>query len=166
MVIVGGVPGAGKSTLTFHVMAEAVKKDTNAMLVTTTNQPISKHCRQYVNPSFLGPTVAMDKPEFFCLATGVLDVTMNNLLNTIVGRLGECHVGMVVIDSFRANSDTAPDWRCLGSLSASVVDSSCVCLLLGEYSLPRELELLKLAAANIFRPTHSAYLKYQGQRIH
>ena len=72
--------------------------------------------------------------------TGVQDATMNNLLNTIVGRLQESNFGVVVIDSFRAISDMAPSrvqvWRFLGSLSASVVDSNCVCLLLGEYSLP------------------------------
>jgi len=114
MVVVGGVPGAGKSTLTFHFMAEAVKNDTNAMLVTTTNQPISKHRRQYVNLSSCGPTGTMDKPELFCLATGVLDATISNRLNTIVGRLRESHVGMVVIDSFRVSPTRRPIGRKFG----------------------------------------------------
>ncbi|PKB68212.1 MAG: hypothetical protein BZY81_02555 [SAR202 cluster bacterium Io17-Chloro-G4] len=153
LVVVGGVPGAGKSTLAFHMMAEAVKNDTNAMLVTTTNQPISKLRRQYGNLSFLGPTGAMDKLEFFSLDTGIQDTTMNTLLNTIVGRLQESNVGVVVIDSFRVISDLAPNraqvWRFLGSLSANVVDSNCVCLLLGEYSLPRDLDLPELAVADV-----------------
>jgi len=37
----------------------------------------------------------------------------------------------------------------LGSLSANVVDSNCVCLLLGEYSLPRDLDLPELAVADV-----------------
>lgn len=36
-------------------------------------------------------------------------------------------------------------------MSARVMDSSCVCLLLDEYSLPPDLELPKLAAANVVR---------------
>ncbi len=153
LVVIAGVPGSGKSTLAFHMMAEAVKTGTNAILVPTTNQPISKLRRQYGNLSFLGPTGALDKLEFFSLDTGVQDATMNNLLNTIVGRLQESDVGVVVIDSFRAISDVAPNraqvWRFLGSLSANVVDSNCVCLLLGEYSLPRDLDLPELAVADV-----------------
>ena len=153
LVVIAGVPGSGKSTLAFHMMAEAVKRETNAILVTTTNQPISKLRRQYGNLSFLGPTGALDKLEFFSLDTGVQDATMNNLLNTIVGRLQESDVGVVVIDSFRAISDVAPNraqlWRFLGSLSANVVDSNCICLLLGEYSLPRDLDLPELAVADV-----------------
>ena len=153
LVVIGGVPGAGKSTLAFHMMAEAVKRNTNAMLVTTTNQPISKLRRQYGNLSFLGPTGILDKLEFFSLDTGVQDATMNNLLNTIVGRLQESDIGVVMIDSFRAISDVAPSrsqvWRFLGSLSANVVDSNCICLLLGEYSLPRDLDLPELVVADV-----------------
>ena len=153
LVVIAGVPGSGKSTLAFHMMAEAVKRETNAILVTTTNQPISKLRRQYGNLSFLGPTGALDKLEFFSLDTGVQDATMNNLLNTIVGRLQESDVGVVVIDSFRAISDVAPNraqlWRFLGSLSANVVDSNCICLLLGEYTLPRDLDLPELAVADV-----------------
>ena len=153
LVVIAGVPGSGKTTLAFHIMAEAVKRDTNAMLVTTTNQPISKLRKQYGNLSFLGPTGAMDQLEFFSLDTGVQDATMNNLLNTIVGRLQEADVGVVVIDSFRAISDVAPSraqvWRFLGSLSANVVDSNCICLLLGEYSLPRDLDLPEMAVADV-----------------
>ena len=153
LVVIAGVPGSGKSTLAFHMMAEAVKRETNAILVTTTNQHISKLRRQYGNLSFLGPTGALDKLEFFSLDTGVQDATMNNLLNTIVGRLQESDVGVVVIDSFRAISDVAPNraqlWRFLGSLSANVVDSNCICLLLGEYSLPRDLDLPELAVADV-----------------
>ena len=85
LVIISGVPGAGKSTLSFHMTAEAVRRESNAMLVCTTNQPISKLRKQYGNLNFLGPTGALDKLEFFSLDTGVQETTLNNLLNTIVG---------------------------------------------------------------------------------
>jgi circadian clock protein KaiC len=65
LVVIAGPPGAGKSTLAFHMMAEAVLQDTNAMLVTTTHQPVSKLRTQYGHLSFLGPTGALDKMEFF-----------------------------------------------------------------------------------------------------
>ena len=60
---------------------------------------------------------------------------------------------MAVIDSFRAISDMAPDrpqlWRFLGTLSAQMVEHNCVCLLLGEYSLPKDLDLPEMAVADV-----------------
>jgi len=153
LVVISGVPGAGKSTLAFHILAAAVNRGSNAMLVTTTNQPISKLRKQYSNLSFLGPTGAMDKLEFFSLDTGVQDSTMINLLNTVVGRVQETNIGVAAIDSFRVISDLASNraqlWRFLGSLSAHVVDQNCCCLLVGEYSLPQDLDLPELAVADV-----------------
>ena len=153
LVVISGLPGAGKSTLAFHIMAAAVNRGSNAMLVTTIHQPISKLRRQYSNLSFLGPTGVMDKLEFFSLDTGVQDSTMVNLLNTIVGRVQETNVGVAVIDSFRTISDLASNraqvWRFLASLSAHVVDQNCCCLLVGEYSLPQDLDLPELAVADV-----------------
>lgn len=135
------------------MMAEAVSRGSNAMLVSTTHQPTSKLRRQYGNLGFLGPTGALDKIEFFALDVGVQETAFLNLLNTIVGRVQETNVGIAVIDSFRALSDIAPSraqvWRFLGALSAHVVDSNCTCLLLGEYSLPQDLDLPELAVADL-----------------
>ena len=153
LVVIAGVPGTGKSILAFHMMAEAVSRGSNAMLVTTIHQPTSKLRRQYGNLGFLGPTGALDKIEFFALDIGVQDATLLNLLNTIAGRVQETNVGIAVIDSFRAISDLAPSraqvWRFLGSLSTHVVDANCICLLLGEYSLPQDLDLPELAVADV-----------------
>ena len=153
LVVIAGVPGTGKSILAFHMMAEAVSRGSNAMLVTTTHQPTSKLRRQYGNLGFLGPTGALDKIEFFALDVGVQDATMLNLLNTIVGRVQETNVGIAVIDSFRSISDLASSraqvWRFLSALSAHVVDANCICLLLGEYSLPKDLDLPELAVADL-----------------
>ena len=153
LVVIGGVPGTGKSILAFHMMAEAVRQGNNAMLVTTIHQPVSKLRTQYGNLKFLGPTGALDKMELFELDTGVQDATLLNLLNTIVRRIQEGEVGVAVIDSFRAISDIAPDraqvWRFLGTLSAQLVEHNCVCLLLGEYSLPQDLGLPEMAVADV-----------------
>ena len=89
LVVIGGVPVTGKSTLAFHMMAEAVRQDKNAMLVTTMHQPVSRLRTQYGNLSFLGPTGALDQMELFELDTGVQDTTLLNLLNTIVRRIQE-----------------------------------------------------------------------------
>ena len=153
LVVIAGVPGAGKSILAFHMMAEAVRQGGNAMLVTTTHQPVSKLRTQYGYLSFLGPTGALDKMEFFELDTGVQDATLLNLLNNIVGRVQESRVGIAAIDSFRAISDIAPDraqvWRFLGTLSDQVVENNCICLILGEYSLPQDLDLPEMAVADV-----------------
>ena len=153
LVVIAGVPGAGKSILAFHLMAEAVRQGNNAMLVTTIHQPVSKLRTQYGNLSFLGPTGALDKIEFFELDTGVQDATLQTLLNTIVRRMQEAQVGVAAIDSFRAISDVAPNraqvWRFLGTLSDQVVENNCICLLSGEYSLPQDLHLPELAVADV-----------------
>ena len=153
LAVIGGVPGTGKSILAFHMMAEAVRWGQNAMLVTTTHQPVSKLRTQYGNLSFLGPTGALDKMELFELDTGVQDATLLTLLNTIVRRIQEGQVGVAVIDSFRAISDLSPDraqlWRFLGTLSAQSVEHDCVCLLVGEHSLPQDLGLPEMAVADV-----------------
>ena len=83
------------------------------------------------------------------------------MLNTIVGRIQERQVGVVVIDSFRAISDIAPSraqvWRFLGTLSAQLVEHNCVCLLVGECSLPQDLGLPEMAVSDAI-----IYLEWNG----
>ncbi len=153
LVVIGGVPGSGKSILTFHMMAQAVKQGAHAMLVTTIHQPVAKLRKQYSSLKFLGPTGIMDRLELFELDTGVQSASLNTLLNTIVRRIQETNVGVAVIDSFRAISDFAENrsqvWRFLGQLSAQAVQNGCVCVLVGEYSLPNDLSLPELAVADV-----------------
>ncbi len=60
---------------------------------------------------------------------------------------------MAAIDSFRAISDVSPNrgllWRFLGTRSAQLVENNCLGSLVGEYSLPRDLDLPELAIANV-----------------
>lgn len=153
LMVLGGAPGAGKSILTFHMMAEAVKRGAHALLVTTIHQPVSKLRNQYGGLKFLGPTGIMDQLELFELDTGVQNATLNTLLNTIVRRIQEAKVGIAVIDSFRAVADMAENrsqvWRFLGQLSAQMVQNDCICVLVGEYSLPNDLGLPELAVADV-----------------
>ena len=153
LVVLAGVPGAGKSVLAFHMLAEAVAQGQNAMLVTTTHQPVSKLRSQYSSLNFLSRNDVMDRLEVLELQAGVQDATMVTLLNTIVGRLQEGEVGVAAIDSFRAISDLAPNrsqiWRFLGALSAQLVGHGCTCLLLGEYQLPTDLNLPEMAVADV-----------------
>lgn len=153
LVVIGGVPGSGKSILVFHMMAEAVKQDSQALLVTTIHQPVSKLRQQYGGLKFLGPTGIMDRLGLFELDTGVQNATLNSLLNTIVRRIQEAKVGIAVIDSFRAVADMAENrsqvWRFLGQLSAQIVQNDCICVLVGEYSFPDDLRLPELAVADV-----------------
>ena len=60
---------------------------------------------------------------------------------------------MAAIDSFRAISDVSPNpgqlWWFLGTLSAQLLENNCPGLLVGEYSLPRDLDLPELAMADV-----------------
>ncbi|MCH8351872.1 MAG: DUF2075 domain-containing protein [Chloroflexi bacterium] len=153
LVVLAGVPGSGKSILAFHILAQAVQNGGNAMLVTTTHQPVSKMRTQYSNLSFLGPTGIFDRLEILELDTDIEGDSLLRLLNSIVSRVQEHKVGVAVIDSFRAISDVARSrgqlWRFLGTLSAQLVENNCVGLLVGEYNFPRDLDLPELAMADL-----------------
>lgn len=153
VVVLAGVPGSGKSILAFHMLAQAVRDSGRAMLVTTTHQPVSKMRSQYSSLSFLGPTGIFDQLEVLELDTDIQGDALLRLLNAIVGRVQEHKVGIAAIDSFRAISDAAQSrgqlWRFLGTLSAQLVENNCIGLLVGEYSLPRDLDLPELAMADV-----------------
>ena len=133
LVVVAGVPGSGKSVLTFHILAQAVREGSSAMLVTTTHQPVSKMRSQYSSLTFLGPTGVFDELDVLELDTNIEGDALVRLQNSIVGRVQEKKVGVAAIDSFRAISDAAQNrgqlWRFLGTLSAQMVNHDCVAVL-------------------------------------
>ena len=153
LVILAGVPGSGKSVLAFHMLARAIRDGGSAMLVTTTHQPVSKMRSQYSSLTFLGPTGVFDELDVQELDTNIESDALVRLLNAIVGQVQEKNVGVAVIDSFRAISDAAQNrgqlWRFLGTLSAQIVEHNCVAVLVGEYSLPRDLDLPEMAVADL-----------------
>ena len=153
LVVLAGVPGSGKSILAFHMLAQAVRERSNAMLVTTTHQPVSKMRSQYSGLTFLGPTGIFDELDVFELDTDNEGEALLRLLNAIVSRVQENNVGLAAIDSFRAISDVSQSrgqlWRFLGTLSAQLVEHNCIGLLVGEYTLPRDLDLPELAMADV-----------------
>ena len=153
LVVLAGVPGSGKSILAFHMLAQAVRDSGKAMLVTTTHQPVSKMRSQYSGLTFLGPTGVFDQLEMLELDTDIEAEALLRLLNAIVSRVQENNVALAAIDSFRAISDVAENrgqlWRFLGTLSAQMVEHNCIGLLVGEYSLPRDLDLPELAMADV-----------------
>ena len=153
LVVVAGAPGSGKSILAFHMLAQAVRDGGNAMLVTTTHQPLSKMRSQYSSLTFLGPAGVFDDIEVLELDTDIEEEALLRLLNTIVSRVQENKVGIAAIDSFRAISDVAESrgqlWRFLGTLSTQLVEHNCIGLLVGEYNLPRDLDLPELAMADV-----------------
>lgn len=160
IVVIGGLPGSGKSTLAFHMMAEAVCRGAGAMLVTTTHQPTSKLRAQYNRLNFLGPTGVFDYFDFLELDNSIMKQdasaqgeTLVRLLNAVVGRVQEKAVGIVAIDSLRAITDVSESkgqvWRFLGTLSAQLIAHDCIGVLLGEYLLPRDLDLPELAMADV-----------------
>jgi KaiC/GvpD/RAD55 family RecA-like ATPase len=159
IVVIGGLPGSGKSTLAFHMMAEAVRRGAGAMLVTTTHQPPAKLRAQYSRLNFLGPTGVFDHFDFLELDDNIMkrdasaqNETLVRLLNAVVGRVQEKAVGIVAIDSLRAITEVAESkgqvWRFLGTLSAYLIAHDCIGVLLGEYLLPRDLDLPELAMAD------------------
>lgn len=99
LVVLAGVPGSGKSILAFHMLAEAVRERGNAMLVTTTHQPVSKMRAQYSGLTFLGPTDIFDELDVFELDTDIEGEALLRLLNAIVSRVQENKVGLAAIAS-------------------------------------------------------------------
>jgi KaiC/GvpD/RAD55 family RecA-like ATPase/CheY-like chemotaxis protein len=152
LVVVAGAPGSGKSVLVLHLMAEAIRRGGNALLVTTTHQPATKLSAQYGNLSFLGPAGVLDRLECFDLDLTLQSQNLSGLLNTIVGRAQEKGVEIAAIDSFRAISDMAQSraqvWSFLRTLSAQLWEHNFLGVLVGEYLLPRDLDLPEFAMAD------------------
>jgi archaellum biogenesis ATPase FlaH len=141
-------------------MAQAVCRGAGALLVTTTHQPTSKLRAQYSRLNFLGPTGVLDYFDFLELDNNIMKQdalaqheALIRLLNAVVGRVQEKAVGIVAIDTFRAITDAAENkaqvWRFLGTLGAHFVTHDCIGVLLGEYQLPRDLDLPELAIADV-----------------
>ena len=74
-MVLAGVPGSGKSILAFHLLAQAARASGNAMLVTTTHQPVSKMRAQYSGLNFLGPTGVFDQLDVLELDTDTVSYT-------------------------------------------------------------------------------------------
>ena len=152
LVAIAGVPGAGKSVLVLHTLAEALHRGYHGLYVTTTHHPVEKLREQYRSLSFLRSEGLIDKLEFFELRPQLQSGELTELLNVVVRRLQEHDTKVVAIDSFRAISDLAPSrgevWRFLGELCRQLVLADCVCLLVGEYELPRDLDLPEFAMAD------------------
>ena len=78
---------------------------------------------------------------------------LSSLLNMVVQSVQEKKIRVTAIDSFRAISDVAPSrgdiWRFLGELSQQLINRDCIGLLLGEYSIPRDLDLPEFAMADV-----------------
>ena len=87
LVVLAGVPGSGKSILAFHLLAQSARASGNAMLVTTTHQPVSKMRAQYSGLNFLGPTGVFDQLDVLELDTDIEDDTLLRLLNAIGSRI-------------------------------------------------------------------------------
>ena len=153
LVMLAGAPGTGKSIMAFHLMAQALAQGERAMLVSTTLQPIAKLREQYGGLSFLGPTGVLNAFELLELDPDVPSAALNTILNSIVQRVQEQNVGVAVIDSFRAISDIADNrrhlWRFLGTLSGQLVEHDFVGVLVGEYELPKDLNLPEFAMADL-----------------
>ena len=94
LVVLAGVPGSSKSILAFHLLAQAARASDNAMLDTTTHQPVPKMRDQYSGMNFLGPTGVFDQLDVLELDTDIEDDTLLRLLNAIVSRIQDHKVGV------------------------------------------------------------------------
>ena len=106
-----------------------------------------------INLSFLKPTGLVDKIEFVDLQPYLQSQDLSEVMNAIAHRLQEAQTAVVVLDSFRAISDAAPDrsgiWRFLGEMSHQLIVSGSIGILVGEYMLPQALDLPEFAMADL-----------------
>ncbi len=153
LVTIAGVPGAGKSIMVLHGLAHALRQGHHALYVTTTHHPHDKLRRQYSSLSFLEAEGLIDNLDFFELGPQLRSGELVEFLNAVVRRLQECETKVLAIDSFRVISDMARSrgeiWRLLGELCRQLVLVGCVGILVGEYTLPRDLDLPEFAMADV-----------------
>lgn len=153
LVVVSGPPGAGKSILTLQILAEAARHGPHALYVVTVHQSATKLRVQYGTIRALGLTGALDRVQFLELDLPALLGSLNDAVNSIVNVVQRGQTSMLAIDSFRVVGDLAQNraetWRLLGALASELTLAQCTGILVGEYSLPADLDRPEMMMADL-----------------
>ena len=152
LVTVAGVPGTGKSTLVFHMLAR-VARGHRGLYVSTTQEPSGRITSRERDASFRISAMGSDDIDVLELRPEMHEGGLYESLNIIARSLDESGASVLAIDSFSTLSEIARSrsevWRFLGELSRQLIAADCIGILVGEYVLPMALGLPEFAVADV-----------------
>jgi circadian clock protein KaiC len=145
VVILGGAPGTGKTTLAQQICFANATPEHRAVYYTTLSEPHSKLVRHLEPFSFFDPGSLGTRVEYFHLGDLIRELKgddLQHLVSEVVRETLDAEPSYVVIDSAKALRDffSPSELRTsLYDLASRVAHTETVLLLLGEYT-PREME--------------------------
>lgn len=153
LVVIAGPPGVGKTILSLHLLAQCVRLGRRSLYINTAHQPAHKVMEYYGSLPFLRDPRVRGGLDFYDIGPMLRSATDAELLNHMVRRVQDTGARALALDNCRAVADLAGGrgqaWRFLGELSSQLVTAGCLCLLVGQYALPQDLELPEFAMADV-----------------
>jgi circadian clock protein KaiC len=101
MVILGGTPGCGKTTLAHQIVFANATPERPALYFTILGEPVVKMLRYQQQFSFFDASKIGQDVRFVNLSDVVLEQDLNAVLEEITKQVTAANAGVVVIDSFR-----------------------------------------------------------------
>ena len=137
VVIISGVPGAGKTVLASQIAYSNATPDERALIISTTSEPMSKFIRFAQEFAFFDMDKLGNAVIYEDIGARLLEGNGGRMIDLILDLVRKHDPSILIVDSFKALSDLASsrEWfrrnvyRLMGFLSA--ID--CTTFLVGEY---------------------------------
>lgn len=99
--IIGGAPGAGKTTLAHQFMFANATQERPALYFTVMGEPTLKMLRYQQQFNFFDPEKMEKEIRFINLSQVVLEQNLNAVMDRIANEIEQFSPGIVMVDSFR-----------------------------------------------------------------
>jgi len=99
--LIAGGPGSGKTTLAHQIMFANANVERPALYFTVLGEPTLKMLRYQRQFSYFDPELAGSAIQFINLSAEVMERSLPEVLERIVGEIERAKPGIVVVDSFR-----------------------------------------------------------------
>lgn len=143
--IIAGGPGTGKTMLVQQIAFGIARPSAKVLYLTTVSEPMHKVMRHVQTLPFFDEEKALRSIHYEDLGSMLQKATVAEVMATIGDLVQREAPAVVVIDSFKALSDLAPDTqtfrRALYKLAGELTASGCAAFLIGEYT-PEDVQRL------------------------
>lgn len=136
-VVIGGLPGTGKTVLANQSVFANATSERKALIVSTASEPISRMIRFMQTFRFFDVNKVGKEILYEDLGPRLAEEGSNQVLAWLEDLVTKTQPGLLVVDSFKALADLAEDRgefrRAFYRFAAQMATLDCVSLLVGEY---------------------------------